>query len=73
MSFNPSFLIALVGLVYRRSPAEYGGRADWEVWPIRKSSSSGYGNGAAELEAPGGKGKVGLDEEGAGYWNRPEA
>lgn len=50
-------------------------------FPGRRSSSSGYGRGAAELEAPGGRGKVGLEvkedgvpeaDGGAGYLKRSE-
>ena len=48
-------------------------------WLNRSSKSSGYGSGAAELEAPGGSGNVDFEEApvededevgGAGYWKR---
>lgn len=65
-----------VGLVYmllfddQRPSSGYGGRVGLDGWLDRKSSSSGYGSGAAELEAPGGNGKVGLEADGAGYLKR---
>lgn len=65
-----------MGLVYilfpegRRSSSGYGGRLDLGGWLGRRSTSSGYGNGAAELEAPGGSGKLGLEEDGVGYLKR---
>jgi len=61
----------------------YDGLLDdaWGGWD--RSSSSGYGNGAAELDAPGGSGKCGLEDEeadeagesnlgGVGYLKRSE-
>ena len=44
----------------RTSSTGYGARAGLEACCVgRERSSSGYGRGAAELEAPGGRGKDG--------------
>jgi hypothetical protein len=61
---------------FLRTPSSgYGGRVGFDDWPTRWSSSSGYGNGFAELDAPGGSGNDGFDvvddePAGGGYLKR---